>query len=647
MTIEMGSPNFRRSIGGNREQGGWNMALTVEERPASHVPAPAVTVASLARDWGSSDPARIAMREKDFGIWQEYSWARTWDLVMDAAHGLLALGIEVGDRVSIQSEDRPEWVILDLATVAVRGITVGFYPPNPAAEVKYLLTDCGATVHLAEDQEQVDRVLEIDPAMVPNLSRIIYCEPRGVRTYSDDRLMDWDDFLTIGRQHRAENPDVVVGHMADARPDDVMTLVYTSGTTGPPKGAMLTNANTAFCITRIIGDDGLRGNQVPTADDLVVTYLPLCHVAERIFSTWHMVSCGLCLNFAESIETVTANLREVQPTLFFAVPRIWEKLHASVMIKGTDASPFKRLWLRFGLKLASVIGREKVANGGLHTTKSRLLDLVGHPLVFRALQERIGLRRCWHAGSGAAPIAPEVLEFFIGIGIPVYELYGMTENAAVATGNFPGRMILGTVGEPYPDIGFRLDEETGEIQTKHPGVFVGYWNRPEQTAETFTADGWLMTGDVGEWVDGTHVRIIDRIKHIIITAGGKNISPSEIENSLKTSPYVKEAMVIGDRRKFLSALIGIELDTVGDWALRRNIPYTTYRDLSEKPEVLELIQGIVNETNEKFARVESIREFRMIPKELDHEDGELTATQKIKRSAMEDAFGHLIEEIYA
>ena len=623
------------------------MALTVEERPASHAPAPAVTVASLARDWGSSDPARIAMREKDFGIWQEYSWERTWDLVMDAAHGLLALGIEVGDRVSIQSEDRPEWVILDLATVAVRGITVGFYPTNPAAEVKYLLTDCGATVHLAEDQEQVDRVIEIDPAMVPNLSRIIYCEPRGVRTYSDDRLMDWHDFLTVGRQHRAENPDVVVGHMADAQPDDVMTLVYTSGTTGPPKGAMLTNANTAFCITRIIGDDGLRGNQVPTADDLVVTYLPLCHVAERIFSTWHMVSCGLCLNFAESIETVTANLREVQPTLFFAVPRIWEKLHASVMIKGTDASPFKRLWLRFGLKLASVIGREKVANGGLHTTKSRLLNLVGYPLVFRALQERIGLRRCWHAGSGAAPIAPEVLEFFTGIGVPVYELYGMTENAAVATGNFPGRMILGTVGEPYPDIGFRLDEETGEIQTKHPGVFAGYWNRPEQTAETFTADGWLMTGDVGEWVDGTHVRIIDRIKHIIITAGGKNISPSEIENSLKTSPYVKEAMVIGDRRKFLSALIGIELDTVGDWALRRNIPYTTYRDLSEKPEVLELVQGVVNETNEKFARVESIREFRMIPKELDHEDGELTATQKIKRSAMEDAFGHLIEEIYA
>ena len=234
----------------------------------------------------------------------------------------------------------------------------------------------------------------------------------------------------------------------------------------------------------------------------------------------------------------------------------------------------------------------------------------------------------------------------MGIGVPVFELYGMTENAAVATCNFAGRNKLGTVGEPYADIGLRLDPETGEIQTKHPGVFVGYWNKPDKTAETFTEDGWLMTGDVGEWVDGTHVKIIDRIKHIIITSGGKNISPSEIENSLKTSMFVKEAMVIGDGRKFLSALIGIELETVGDWALRNNIPYTTYRDLTEKPEVIELIQGVVNETNEKFARVENVRKFRMIPKELDHEDGELTATQKLKRSAMDEMFGDLIEDMY-
>ncbi len=620
--------------------------MTLVDTPPDEVARGTATVASMAMDWARRAPNQVAMREKDLGIWQEYTWERTWNLVLDAANGLLALGVEPGDRVSIQSEDRPEWVILDLATVAVRGVTVGLYPTNPTAEVEYLLRDSTATVHFAEDQEQVDRALEVDPSKIPFLARILYTEPRGLRDYDDPRLLGWEDFLELGRQHRRESPDAVELRMAEARPDDLMTLVYTSGTTGPPKGAMLSNANVGYAISVFLGENGLRGDRVPGPGDLVLTYLPLCHVAERIFSTWHLVSCGISLNFAESIDTVIPNLREIQPTLFFAVPRIWEKMHASVLIRVSDASRFKRLWLRFGLRLATVIGREKVANGGDHTSRSRLLNLVGYPLVFRALKERLGLRRCWHAGSGAAPIAPEVLEFFTGIGVPVFELYGMTENSAVATVNFPGRMKPGTVGEPYPEIGFRIDEETGEIQTKHPGVFVGYWNKPEQTTETFTDDGWLRTGDVGEWVDGTHVRIIDRIKHIIITSGGKNISPSEIENSLKTSPYVKEAMVIGDGRKFLAALVGIELDTVGDWALRRDITYTTYRDLSEKPEVIELIQGVVTATNEKFARVESIKKFRMIPKELDHEDGELTATQKIKRTAMEEMFGDLVESMY-
>jgi len=273
--------------------------------------------------------------------------------------------------------------------------------------------------------------------------------------------------------------------------------------------------------------------------------------------------------------------------------------------------------------------------------------MLGYPLVFRALLERIGLRRCRFAATGAAPIAPEVIEFFHGLGVNLYEVYGMTENAGFATNNFFGRMKLGTVGEPYPGIGFRIDPETGEIQTRHPGVFRGYWNKPEETAEAFTADGWLRTGDVGEWVDGTYVKIVDRIKHIIITSGGKNISPSEIENSLKTSPFVKEAMVIGDGRNYLTALVGIEFDTVGDWATRRNIPYTTYRDLGEKPEVMELIKGVIARTNSKFSRVENIREFRMLPKELDHEDGELTATQKLKRSSMEEMFGDLIVDMYS
>jgi long-chain acyl-CoA synthetase len=623
------------------------MATIAEaRRPPSPIADTVVTtVASLARDWAGRAPHQVAMREKDLGIWQEYTWDRVWNDVVDAAHALLAVGVQPGDRVSIHSEDRPEWVILDIAAVAVRAVTVGLYPTNPPAEVHYLLTDSGATVHLAEDQEQVDKVFAVADTGAA-LSTIIYVEPRGLTAYDDERLTTWTDFLELGRQHRAANPGAVERRMAEATIDDVITLVYTSGTTGPPKGAMLTNANFAFCTEVLIGSGERVPGGAPNSNDLVVTYLPLCHIAERIFSTWHLVTYGVVLNFAESIDTVTTNLREVQPTLFFAVPRIWEKLHAVVLIKGNDASRFKRMMLRRGLRAATKIGSAKVANGGNHTTASRLRYAVWYPLVLRPLKERIGLRRCRYASSGAAPIAPEVLEFFTGIGVPVFELYGMTENSAIATANFPGRMKLGTVGEPYPGTELRLDPVTNEIQTRHAGSFVGYWGKPEKTAETFTDDGWLCTGDVGEWVDGTHIRIVDRIKHIIITSGGKNVSPSEIENALKTSPFVKEAMVVGDGRKYVTALIGIEYDTVGNWALRRNIPYTTYRDLSEKPEVVELIQGIVNETNEKFSTVEQVKRFRLMTKELDHEDGELTATQKIKREAIAKVFGEMIESMY-
>ncbi len=604
------------------------------------------TIAARVREWAERTPDRVAMREKDFGIWQEITWAEFWERVLDAAHGLLALGVGKGDRVSIHSEDRPEWIILDIATVAVRAITVGLYPTNPAAEVRYLLSDSGAKVHLAEDQEQADKVMEVIDDL-PALEKIIHVEPRGFRQWRDDpRFLFWDDFLELGRRHRQENPGMVERIMAEAEKDDVITLVYTSGTTGPPKGAMLTNGNVTFCIENLINNPHRVGDTSVGPDDTLLTYLPLCHVAERIFSTWTLAANGPTLNFAESIETVQQDLREIQPSIFFAVPRIWEKIHATVLIKLSDATLLKKLLAKPAMKAADYIGRTRAEHGGRFTPVARALYWVFNLLVFRALKERVGLRRCRYAASGAAPIAPEVLVFFLGLGVPIYELYGMTENTAVATSNFPGRAKVGTVGEPYIPGTVRIDPDTGEIQTKHEGVFKGYWNKPEKTAEAFTEDGWLKTGDVGEWVDDTHIKIVDRIKDIIITAGGKNISPSEIENSLKTSPYVKEAMVIGDGRKYLTALIGIEFDTVGDWATRRGIPYTTYRDLSEKPEVIELIQEVVNKTNEKFARVENIRKFRLLPKELDHEDGELTATQKLKRNAMEKMFGDLIEDMY-
>jgi long-chain acyl-CoA synthetase len=603
------------------------------------------TIVTRVRERARNTPDAVAMRNKDFGIWQEVTWAAYWTQVELVAHALLALGVEPGDRVAVHAENRPEWLYADLGTVAVKAITVGLYPTNPPAEVAYLLADSGAKVLIAEDQEQVDKALAVLDEC-PSLRRIVYLEPRGIRgRYDDDVLMSWPELLALGAEHRAERPGAVDRLMAQATPDDVMTLIYTSGTTGPPKGVMLTVANVEFAVRTLVLGGGFT-SPPPSERDLVLSYLPLCHVAERAFTVWFNAAAGVQVNFAESIDTVQASLREVQPTILFGVPRIWEKVLAQVDIKLESASPVKRAVTRFWLRVADRAGDVLVRTGGRHTLWTRAAYGIGWVFCYRSLRERLGMRRVRYAASGAAPIAPGVLKFYMGIGVPMHEVYGMSENTAIATANRPGRVRLGTVGEPQPGIELKIDEATGEIMTRHPGNFAGYWRNPRATADVLDADGWLHTGDVGEFVDGTHVRITDRMKDIIITAGGKNIAPSEIENALKASPYLKEAVVIGDQRPYLVALIGIELDTVGEWARRRGLPYTTYRDLSEKPETQELVRQIVDEVNGRFARTEQVKRFAFLPKELDHEDGELTATQKVKRSAIAKLFEDLVEGMY-
>ncbi|WP_447003337.1 AMP-dependent synthetase/ligase [Saccharothrix isguenensis] len=602
------------------------------------------TIVTRVRDRAKATPDAVALRAKDFGIWREVSWSAYWERSELVGHALLALGVEAGDRVAIHSENRREWLYTDIGAVAVRAITVGLYPTNPASEVAYLLSHSGARVLIAEDQEQVDKALAVLDSL-PELERIVYIEPRGIRhRYDNPKLLAWDDFLALGAEHRETHPDAVERRMREAAPDDVMTLIYTSGTTGPPKGAMLTVANVEFAIESLVEGGGFT-DPPPSPKDVTLSYLPLCHVAERIFTTWFSASAGVQVHFAESIDTVQANLREVQPTILFGVPRIWEKVLAGITISASSATRFKRLVTRFWLRVADGLGEQLVRNGGEHTVGTRLKYGVGWLFCFRALKTRIGMRHVRYASSGAAPIAPEVLRFFMGIGVPMHEVYGMTENSAIATGNRPGRVKVGTVGEPHPGVELRIADD-GEIQTRHRGVFAGYWRDEDATRRAMTPDGWLRTGDVGVWVDGTHVRITDRMKDIIITAGGKNVAPSEIENALKTSPYIKEAIVVGDQRPYLVALIGIEQDTVGHWARQRRIAYTTYRDLAEKDEVRELVQDIVTKVNEKFASVEQVKKFRMLPKELDHEDGELTATQKVKRSALAKVFGELVDDMY-
>ncbi len=588
-------------------------------------------------------PDRVAMREKNFGLWEEVTWADYWESASLVGHALLSLGIEVGDRVAIMSENRREWLFADIGITAVRAATVGCYPTNPAGEIRHVLADSGSRIVIAEDQEQVDKLLEVE---LPAVEHVVYLEPRGIRgQYDDPRLIFWDDFIAAGAEHRAAHPDAVDERMTAAEPSDLATLVYTSGTTGPPKGAMLTIDNIEFVI-ETLQNDGAFINPPANHKDLSVSYLPLCHVAERLFTVWFNAGLGVQVNFAESIDTVQINLREIQPTLLFGVPRIWEKLVAGVQIRMSGASMIKRANFAFWMKVSRWIGRTLVARNGEHTIATRLAYAVGWVMLYRPLRQRLGLSKVRYAASGAAPISPEVLEFFMGLGLPMYEVYGMTENSAIATANVKGRVKVGTVGEVQPGTELRIDDN-GEILTRHRGTFAGYWNNPEATAATIDADGWLHTGDVGEWVDGTHIKITDRVKDIIITSGGKNISPSEIENSLKASPYIKEALVIGDRRKYITALIGIELDTVGNWAQKRKLSFTTYRDLSSKPEVIALVQSIVDESNAKFAPMQAIKRFTLIPKELDHDAGELTATQKLKRSAVTSQFDDAIEQMYA
>ncbi len=603
------------------------------------------TLVGTVRRRAMASPDGVAMRAKRLGIWRGITWADYADHVDLVGHALLSLGIEAGDRVAIHSENRPEWLFADLGTNAVRGITVGLYPTNPATEVAYLLADSGARILIAEDQEQIDKALLVE-SQCPTLEHIIYLDPRGVATIDNPKLMGWEDFIDRGRAHRETDPRALEHLARESKPTDIVTLVYTSGTTGPPKGAMLSNANVEFASGVIVDGGGLY-DPPPNPGDVILSYLPLCHVAERAVTTWTNAVSGAVVHFAESIDTVTLNIREVQPTLFFAVPRIWEKLKAAVEVRMAGASRIKKLNYVVWMKVGQGIADSMLANGGRHTLWSRIRYSVGYVFLYRSMRERLGLRRVRAAASAAAPISPEVLYFFFTMGVVINELYGMTENSAVATSNRAGRIKLGTVGEAHPGVEVVLAEGTGEILTRHPGTFAGYWGKPEATAEAIDADGWLHTGDVGEWVGDTHLKIVDRIKDIIITAGGKNISPSEIENSLKASPFIREALVIGDQRAYLTALVGIEEDTVGQWARAKRIPYTTYRDLSEREEVLKLVQGIIAKVNEATARVENIRKFRMLTKALDHEDGELTATQKIKRSALTTAFAPLIDDMYS
>jgi long-chain acyl-CoA synthetase len=607
------------------------MALT-EPRVATHDNFPALFFAQAQR---LAD--RVAMRQKEFGIWRRISWNDYARNVRWVAHALLALGLERGDRVAIIGENRPEWLYADVGAQAAGGVVVGIYATSSPEQVQYIMAHSESRFIIVEGEEQLDKLLELRAAL-PHLERIIVMDPEGLRTFADPQVSMFGEFLRIGEQHARAHPQAVDDRLAAAAPDDVMYLIYTSGTTGAPKGVMLTSRNILWELRSAVPD------VIPAAaHDEVLSYLPLAHIAERSFSLTIAVYCGYTVNFAESLDTVPQNLREVRPTLVFAVPRIWEKLHSGVILSMRDADWVKRVVFALAVRVGRAYG-DAVLAGRPVPWWLRAAYRAAHVMVLAPLRNRIGLDRTHIALSAAAPISPDVLRFFWGLGVQIREIYGQTEGSGLTTAHPVGDVRLGTVGKPLPGIDVQLASD-GEILVRSPGVFSGYFRDSEQTSSTIV-DGWLHSGDIGEFDAGGNLRITDRKKDIFINAYGKNVAPQYIENKLKFSPFINDAVVIGDGKKYLAALIVIDEDNVTKWAQERRAPFTTFTDLSQSPSVRKLITAEVEAVNKTLSSPEQVKKFALLPKRLYQEDGEVTPTMKVKRKAIMEKFADTIAELY-
>ncbi|WP_428249546.1 AMP-dependent synthetase/ligase [Ferrovibrio sp.] len=596
------------------------------------------TLPQSLRDWAQRHPGKVAIRQKEYGIWQPRTWAEYYDTSRLFGLGLIDLGARRGENIAILCENRYEWVFSQVGVGMMGGVVAGIYPTSPAPEVEYLIALSQAPIVICEDQEQLDKVLEIR-SRLPELRTIIVIDPRGLRNYDKTGIHTYDDVIARGRQRDATHPGELEACIAAQNPDDIALIVFTSGSTGRPKAAMMSWRSLHAAAS------GLNSGLSCTTHDQLVSYLPLCHVAEQMFSVFVPIQTGAVVNFAESLRTVQEDVREMAPRVFFGVPRIWEKFHAGIQTKLTQAGGL-RLWL-YNRMLESTEG----FRGKPRSQWSLVQNLIWcfwYPLILRPLVNFVGLRHCRIAVSSGAPVAPEILYFFRFLGVPVREAYGLTEASGATTMQMSEESPVGSAGSPYPGVELKLAED-GEILIRGDMVFKGYYRNSEATAEAIDAEGWLHTGDVARWEDGaqTELRIIDRKKDIMITAGGKNISPSEIENALRFSPYISQAIIVADRRRFVSALLQIEFDAVSAWAESRNLAFTNYRSLAEMPEVRDLIQAEVDKVNDAMPRVQQVRKFHIFVKELDHDDGEVTATMKIKRKSITEAYTDVIEAIYA
>ena len=605
------------------------------KKPGIHDDQPDTLPRLLARNRQTFGD-RVGLREKDLGVWQEISWNQYHEHVKQFCLGAVSLGLKKGDKLAILGDNCREWLYADLGAQAAGAVPVGVYATNPPQQVEYVLHHSDSVVVVVRDQEQADKVLEVMEAL-PLLKKIIVIDMKGLRHYDDPHIISFDQVEALGRKKAEENPQFFESLISEIRADDVALMVYTSGTTGPPKGAMLTHKNLlslAEAFSKVARF---------SPEDEVVSYLPLCHIAERLMSVILALYAGYTVNFAESLETIQENLYEISPTIFVGVPRIWEKMHSSIQIRMKDASRFKRraysFWMPMGRKMV-----EKSLLKGRDSLGRRALYRLGYICLYRYILDKMGLLRVRLAISGSAPISPEILKFYKALGLKISEVYGQTEGSGVSHIHHGHDRKIGSVGRPLPGVEFKLAGD-GEILFRGNTLFKGYYKDPKAT-KAARGDGWMRTGDVGVLDDAGYLYITDRKKDIIITAGGKNIAPSEMENRLKCSPYINQAIVVGDAKPYLSAIVQIELDTVSKWATDHKIAYTTFKSLAENRAVYDLIRKEVDEANKEFARVEGIKKFVLLDKELDHDDDELTATMKVRRKSVEAKFKGLIQTMY-
>ena len=579
---------------------------------------------------------KTAMREKDLGIWQSISWREYGDKAKYVGLALNSLDLNKNDVVSIASEGIPEWLFTDLGVICVGGISSGVYTTDSSSQVEYLVNDSKTNFYFAENEEQLDKILEVRENC-PSLKKIIIYDLEGLHDFSDPQVISFSELIKLGESIDKNNPDLFESLMAKVSPEDIAILVYTSGTTGPSKGAMISNKNIVYQI-----NTGINIFK-PQENDEQLSFLPLCHILERTVSVMYPLQTAAVINFAESIDTVPENIREVSPTGFIAVPRIWEKFYSSITITMKDATFIGKAFYKFAISVGSK-RKDYILNGEPVPFTTQLLFGFCDQFVLKNIKKLLGLNNCRYALSGAAPISPELIDWYLSIGLDMREGWGMTETAGIGTAFYSREIKKGCVGRAIDGSEVQIAKD-GEILFRGPGVFCGYLNKPEQTNETII-DGWLHTGDVGHLDNSGNLKITDRKKDIIITAGGKNISPSEIENELKFSAFISDAVVIGDKRKFLSCLIMIDEENVMKFAQDHDVPFSNFESLCKSKEIIDLIEVEVNQVNKKFANVEQVKKFTLIDVQLTAEDDELTPTMKLKRKFINQKYTNIIEAMY-